>query len=541
MNVISIPECADTSDPRDFGTKARRRNGGKERNLQCEKKMKRGRQNQHQREEENVSTIVEDFLPNPVEQLPTIEDIDKELSKKSLRHFARFFWHKVHAQEFIPGWHLDAICDHLEAVHEGNIRKLIINIPPRFTKSTLVSVMFPAWEWLQDPGYSYLNTSYAEHLTTRDSVRCRRILTSPQYEEIILSDFPDFHLTTDQNVKRFFMNSHHGYRMATTVLGTGTGEGGDRVLVDDPHNIVEGESETKRREVIRWWSEVMPTRINDFEESTFIIIMQRSHEEDLTGYELEQATGFDHLCLPLEYPGKNRVVSSIGFEDPRKRKGELLCPARMSREAVERMKQTMTEYAWSAQMDQNPTPRGGEFFKIDNVAVVDKFPGKIVRTVRYWDKAGTDGIKNPNAAWSVGTKMSLLDSGKYLIHDVKRGRWSSEERERIIRSIAEADGIGAEVWVEQEPGSGGKESAENTIRKLAGFRVYRDLPKGDKTMRADPFSVQVNNGNVIMLRAEWNKEYLKELEGFPFSKFKDQVDSSSGAFSVLTRKRKIIK
>jgi predicted phage terminase large subunit-like protein len=153
--------------------------------------------------------------------------------------------------------------------------------------------------------------------------------------------------------------------------------------------------------------------------------------------------------------------------------------------------------------------------------------------VRYWDKAATKDA----GAYTAGVKMTLISDGRWIIEDVKRGRWGSAERERIIQQTAEADGQNVQIWVEQEPGSGGKESAEGTIRNLAGYSVYAERPTGDKTSRADPFSVQVNNGNISLLIGAWHREYIEELRFFPFSTFKDQVDASSGAFNKLVNKR----
>ena len=133
--------------------------------------------------------------------------------------------------------------------------------------------------------------------------------------------------------------------------------------------------------------------------------------------------------------------------------------------------------------------------------------------------------------------MHKLTRDRYIIDDVIRGQWSSEEREDIIRETAKADGNNVIVGVEQEPGSGGKESAEATIRNLAGFSCFKETPTGDKVFRADPYSVQVNNGNVLMLVGDWNHQYMEELRNFPFSTYKDQVDASSGAFLKLTGKR----
>jgi len=174
-------------------------------------------------------------------------------------------------------------------------------------------------------------------------------------------------------------------------------------------------------------------------------------------------------------------------------------------------------------------------FKVDRMPFLDQepVPNSIVKTVRYWDKAGTEGAGD----YTVGVRMSALSNGRWLIEDMKRGRWGSHEREAVIRATAEADGVRVQVWVEQESGSGGKESAEGTIRNLAGYVVRAERPTGDKTFRADPFSVQVNNGNVMLLKGLWNQDLLQELRYFPFGTHDDIVDSCSGAFSKLVHKK----
>jgi len=182
-------------------------------------------------------------------------------------------------------------------------------------------------------------------------------------------------------------------------------------------------------------------------------------------------------------------------------------------------------------------PPGGGMFKVDHFQVLSTVPAPVnfVQTVRYWDKAGTQDA----GAYTVGVKMSRLANGKFLITDVKRGQWATEERETIIRETAEVDGSNCIIYHEQEPGSGGKDSAQATIRNLAGFSSHADRPTGDKVFRADPYSVQVNNGNVLLLNAEWNHVFVEEHRNFPFSTYKDQVDATSGAFSKLVAKKMV--
>jgi predicted phage terminase large subunit-like protein len=211
----------------------------------------------------------------------------------------------------------------------------------------------------------------------------------------------------------------------------------------------------------------------------------------------------------------------------------LLDPVRLSKRILEDLRADLGQYGYAGQIGQKPTPPGGGMFKVDNLIVMHACPNNIKGIVRYWDKAGTEG----GGARTAGVKIARLGNGKFLVMDVKKGQWASENRERIIKSTIQADGRDVLQYIEQEPGSGGKESAEATIRNNAGYSIRADKPTGDKIHRADPFSVQVNSGNVWMLAGEWNREFMEELEYFPFSTYKDQVDAASGAFTKLTSRK----
>src|SRR5450755_2537710 len=203
------------------------------------------------------SSNLESLLARP----QFLEKVDRELASRSFREFVRQAWHVVEpATPFVSSWHIDVICDHLEAVTRGEIRNLLINVPPRHMKSLLVSVFWPAWEWIRWPERRWLFSSYAASLSIRDSLRCRRLIESPWYQ----SRWADrFALTSDQNTKGRFDNDRSGYRLATSVGGSVTGEGGDRLVCDDPHNVQEAESDSIRKTTTDWFDVVMSTRVND--------------------------------------------------------------------------------------------------------------------------------------------------------------------------------------------------------------------------------------------------------------------------------------
>src|SRR5215813_600811 len=286
-------------------------------------------------------------------------EIDRELARRSLKEFVCLAWSVVEpSTPFVPGWHIDAIIEHLEAVTRAQIRNLLINVPPRHMKSLLVSVFWPAWEWIRFPERRWLYSSYAASLSTRDSVKCRRLIESPWYQERWRGRFA---LTSDQNTKGRFDNNRSGYRLSTSVGGAATGEGGDRIVCDDPHNVQEAESGAIRKATLDWWDVTMSTRVNDPKTSAKVVVMQRCHQQDLSGHLIEQG-GWDHLCLPAEYEGP-RAATSIGFIDPRQQHGELLWAERFGPAELESLKRSLGSYAAAGQLQQRPSPAEGGLFK----------------------------------------------------------------------------------------------------------------------------------------------------------------------------------
>ena len=202
-----------------------------------------------------------------------LSEIDCELATRSLREFVCQAWPVVEPMTpFVPGWHIDAIVEHLEAVSRGQIRNLLINVPPRHMKSLLVSVFWPAWEWIRFPERRWLYSSYAASLSIRDSLKCRRLIESPWYQQLWGDRFA---LTSDQKTKGSFDNNRSGYRLATSMGGAATGEGGDRIVCDDPHNVQEAESDSVRKSTLDWWDVVMSTRVNDPRTAAKVVVMQR--------------------------------------------------------------------------------------------------------------------------------------------------------------------------------------------------------------------------------------------------------------------------
>lgn len=475
-----------------------------------------------------------------------IEAVKAERCRRSLFYFMKEFWSEVSSQEFIPNWHIEKVlCPELEKLARRvaqNLPKehdLIINVPPGTTKTITCTIMFPVWCWINWYWMRFITGSYSGALSLESSEYSRDLVRSDKFRLY----FPDIQIKDDKDTKSNFRvvkidkngkTLLGGNRYSTSVGGTVTGFHAHILIVDDPLNPSQAVSEVELRKANRWVDQTLSTRKVDKAVTPTVLVMQRLHQNDPSGHLLsKKKTNIKHICLPGEIRNYRQEVNPPELVNYYV--DDLLDPNRMSWDVLKDMEKDLGQYGYSGQIGQKPTPPGGGMFKVDNLQVIDSVPheSQIIQVVRYWDKAGT----HQGGAYTVGCKMASLKGGKFLVLDVKRGQWATEERERIIRKTAEADGVDVQIYMEQEPGSGGKDSIHSSISNLAGFSVYADKPVGDKVFRADPFSVQVNEGNVWLLRAEWNYDYIDELRHFPFSTYKDQVDASSGAFSKLVRKK----
>jgi predicted phage terminase large subunit-like protein len=295
-------------------------------------------------------------------------DIDRFDCEENLYRFLRGAWRNIDASPFTSGWPIEAVAEHLEAVADGEIRRLIVNIPPRCAKSSLTSVAFPAWVWAQrkrgatsGPGVRFMHASYAQQLALRDSVKTRRLIESPWYQKRWGERFK---LTNDQNTKTRFDNDAKGSRLSTSVGSALTGEGGDIIVVDDPNNAQEAFSDATIASTIEWWDSALSTRLNDPKTGAFIVIQQRLSEEDLTGHILSKNMGdWCHLCLPMRYEPERSFMSPIGWLDPRQEPGELLWPDRFGEAEVKALENQMGPWAAAGQLQQRPEPKGGGIVK----------------------------------------------------------------------------------------------------------------------------------------------------------------------------------
>lgn len=459
--------------------------------------------------------------------------IDAELARQDFRHFVKSTWSILEpTRELKWGWPVDAISDHLTATESGDIKRLLINVPPGTMKSLLTRVFFPTWVWARDPTQRFIGAAYAQTLAERDNLRAKTLITDPWYQKRF-----NIQLNDDQQSKNNFLNKDTGFMMTTSIGGIGTGIRGDYFLIDDPHNVLKADSPKSRAEALYWFRETVPSRLNDMDENVIIVIMQRVHEEDISGAALE--LGYEHLMIPMHYDPTRIIHTSIGWTDPRKVDGELMWEERFSAKAVDSLETALGPYASASQLEQSPVPREGGMMEVDRIETEDNLPRGRYIFCRGWDLAGSEG----KGAFTVGVLLAYnLDDDRIFVVDVKRDQLSSKKMRSLMTKTAEQDeNRHGDVYIiyPKDPGQAGKDQASSIATEtLMGYTARAEPQSGSKEVRADSFASQVEAGNVFMVAAAWNKPYIDELRFFPKGKYMDQVDATASAFNELMRRKK---
>lgn len=463
---------------------------------------------------------------SPARSLLDLEALRAEKARRHLCDFIREGWRILEPETpYRHNWHIDAICDHLEAVSRGEIRKLLINVPPGHMKSLSVCVFWPAWHWIGQPHYRWLFGSYSAHLSTRDGNRMRQLVESEWYQ----THFGDRYGLA-KTTEPYLSNDKGGFRVNTSVGGVGTGERVHCVVNDDLVRANDAESEASRATALKHMR-AMSTRGVDPETFAQVLIMQRVHEDDPAGWAIEQG-GWEKLVLPAEYEPLRRCVTSIGFEDPRTEPGELLWPEMFGPEEIDGIKTALGSQESAAQLQQSPAPPGGTLFKVEKLGTVEALPANI-RWARGWDLAATDPEPGKKPDWTVGLLLGQDHDGRFYIGDVQRFQASDLGVQTAIKNTAISDGKSVPISGPQDPGQAGKAQGKSMVRMLAGWDVEFTPETGSKAVRAKAVAAQVEAGNVFMLRAEWNRVFKDELAMFPRGSNDDQVDALSRAFHKL--------
>ncbi len=426
------------------------------------------------------------------------------------------------------GWWIEDVVCQLQRFYEdlvaGKRPRLALMAPPQHGKSW-AATDFVAWVAGKNPDLKTIFASYSAELGIRTNLDLQRIMTGPNYRTIFFKTKIGAQ-GWQCNTELIEFAGYQGSFRNTTVLGAINGMELHLGVIDDPvKGHAEAHSRLVRDRTWNWFADDYLSRLS--KDSALLIIMTRWHVDDLLGRFIERSGGDVKV---LDY-------SAIATRDEEyRKKGEALFPEHKPLDFLLARKKIMSIGSWESEYQQNPIIIGGGIFPIEKPQTL-KFWVRtgITKSVRYWDKAGT----SDGGAHTAGVLMHKMSNDTFVIEHVVRGQWSALERERKIKSWAEQDQIGLqnyEIGVEQEPGSGGKESAEATIRMLAGWRCYADKVTGSKEIRAEPFAAQVQGGNVWLVAGDWHYDFLDELESFPNGRYMDQADAASGAFNRLTSK-----
>ena len=490
----------------------------------------------------------------------------KRSCEKSFHAFVLEFWDVLEpGVDFIDGWPIHALCAHLEAVaysvcdrdYKGAIvNRLLVNVPPGFLKSMLFSVFFPAWVWgpYNHPEKRFLCASHAMDLSTRDSTKCRRLIQSEKYQKwwgrrVVI--------TRDQNAKQKFENTQLGFRQAVAAVSV-TGNRSDFFLIDDAHSVESAASEVMRAATKEWFLEAVPSRINNPEKSAIIIIMQRLHEDDISGVCITNKLGYTHLCLPMEFEKDRCCSTNIVwlnplnkkrelFKDPRKKEGELLLPKRFTRKVVDNLKHTLGSYATAGQLQQRPDPRGGGYIKRDWFRMWERSSTGEMRLpdfkyiIQSYDTAFTEKTAgDPTGCIVVGVFnhqgrrcVMLLDAWTEHLDYPSLRKKIKEEYKAVYAGYKDVD-----LVLVENKGSG--ISILQDIQKMGITAIEYNPGKADKTARLMRVSPLIENGVFYIPESKnrgdfiaWSHAFVSEVIRFPTATHDEMVDVLSQSLAYL--------
>ncbi len=457
-------------------------------------------------------------------------EAERILCARSFAYFIRRAWPHIIPDKLRWNWHMDALALHMQALAEGRIstNRLLINVPPGASKSTIVGIMYPAWLWGPggQPWHRYIGAAHEQGLAVRDNRLMRELITSPWYQKL----WP-LSLKGDQNEKLYFENDARGFRQACAVASM-TGRRGHTIALDDPLSPEKAYSDAARETALRVLSETIPTRLNDPATSAIVIVMQRLHERDPAGYVLSEKLGYEHLCIPMEFEKDRRCTTSIGWTDPRTVDGELMFPDRFPAEVIARDKAALGSYAWAGQMQQRPAPLGGGMFRDSWWRYYTQPPRTEWRAI-YADTAQKTGQAND---YSVLQCWGRTITGQAVMLDQIRGKW--EAPELLVQARAfwnkhkDIPNMGALRAMKVED----KVSGTGLIQTLQreGIPVLAIQRDRDKITRAHDASPLVESGNVFLPQfADYLSGFLAEASAFPNGAHDDQIDPMMDALADM--------
>lgn len=465
----------------------------------------------------------------------TIRDEESQQARRSLASFVKQSWHVLEpATEYLHNWHIDCISEHLEAVTAGEIHRLLINIPPRYMKTTIVSVMWPCWEWIDHPELRYVFDSYSVSLMEDFSVARRLLIQSPWYQQ----RFSDsFFLMPDRNQVGEFRNDHRGVMIANR---SATGKGGNRVIVDDPLDPEQAHSEAERKTALRRFDKKLSTRLNDKRKDAIICVMQRLHEKDVSGRCIE--LGYEHLKLPGEAPHRIVVYFPTTGRVIVREPGDLLWPEREGKPEIETAKKALGSYDFAAQYQQEPAPVEGGIIKRAWWKFYRQYPGKFDEILQSWDLTFKDTSHSDLVA---GQVWGRLGADFYLLDYVA-------ERMDFIATLSAIRSMSAK-WPRAktiliEDAANGPAVVSVLKKELTGIVTFSPADYGSKEARVFAVSPTVEAGNVYLpltMNADGNwspayfvEDFVRLCALFPNAEHDDPVDAFTAAIIRMSNLRK---
>lgn len=456
---------------------------------------------------------------------------DNERLRNDFSHFIRQCFKTVSpGHKYHHNWHIDAIAEHLEACRRGELRRLIINMPPRQMKSICTAISWPAFLIGHNPATQIMCGSYSQALAKKHSLDTQLVIGSEWYQSV----FPEVEIDPRQADKGKFVTTQRGHRMAVSTGSTATGEGGDFIIIDDPTNPLQAMSDAERNTANEWFDQTITSRLNDKETGVMVVVMQRLHEEDLSGHLLEKG-GWHHLCLQAK--AEKKTFITLGNYKRVVEKDELLDPKRLSQKILDETRKDMTAYSYAGQYQQNPAPDEGGILK---KGWWRRYPGENPPVcdyiIQFWDTAF---LEDQEADYSACTTWGIFMATGYdkkeraacILLDCEYDHWSYPDLKK--QALASYKHHRPDKVVIEFKASG--QSLFQDMRKL-GLPVSRFKVEKDKVYRANVASPVLEKGHVFYMERDWAETVIKECAQFPNGKNDDIVDTCTMAWLYL-RKR----
>jgi predicted phage terminase large subunit-like protein len=450
--------------------------------------------------------------------------------RRDLMSFIERSFYELNPQaRFSSSPHLEVMASRLEACRHLKTRRLIVNQPPRSLKSHAVSVAYPAWLLGHNPAIQIICASYGQDLADKHARDCRTLMMTDFYKRL----FPRTRLSPEKQAINEFMTTAQGFRLSTSVGGVLTGRGADVIILDDPLKPDEALSETRRNAVNAWYDNTLVTRLNNKQTGTIIVVMQRLHQDDLVGHVMDQEA-WDVLSFPaIAQEDEDYLIESLlGERRFRRKVGEALQPQREPLSTLKDIRETIGEYNFQSQYQQDPVPVGGAIVKSEWLRYYspEERPASFSLVFQSWDTANKSGELND---FSVCTTWGVFDRHYYLLH-VFRKRLNYPDLKRAVREQAREHK--ADKILIEDKASGTQLIQDSKAEGLYGIEAYEPLPGSDKVVRLYSQTAEFESGRVLLPRsAHWLDEYVRELTAFPGSKYDDQVDSTTQAIDHLKK------